>query len=596
VFSIIILFHVVACSTGNVQKNNDEPAVQIIEQQFFDSAELKKENSRFRVLEGTEGMVVSDDVIASEWGADILRKGGNAIDAAVGVAFTLAVTRPHFASLGGGGFLLFCPKPSKEGVSPCRFIDFRETAPQALTSERVRQETKKLFQDSTLSIGIPGIPAGLLLALEKFGTRSRKILLSRPIALALRGVNVSGYQSKAANKHWENMNSVAKNIFGCPHFEKSTSKRTSCPPGTKIKQTDLAKVLESILRDGKKGFYSGWVVDKIISGVNTDGGVLSAADFENYKAVLREPVTGFYKGLGVISAPPPSAGGTNLIQMLSWAEIASRGDNFKEGWASPRSIHTLAHAMGLAYADRAQLFGDPDFVHVPYLKLIRPAYFEKRWQETFIDKKINLPSDAGLDALAHEGENTTHFSVIDKEGNGVSVTLTINSAFGSGFVPAGTGIVMNNELDDFSIKPGVPNQFGLVGADANSLQPGKRPLSSMTPTIVRDKLGRVRIIIGAAGGPRITTSVFLSLVNRIQFGMALPDAVFSARFHNQWKPESLFVERFGFPELVINNLASYGYEIKSNDQIAVVHAIESFPEDSSVLGVPDIRGEGAGSF
>jgi gamma-glutamyltranspeptidase/glutathione hydrolase len=305
--------------------------------------------------------------------------------------------------------------------------------------------------------------------------------------------------------------------------------------------------------------------------------------------------------LEIVSMGPPSSGGAILAMALKYAELADAAGEFDSGWNSAQSVHALTHALSLAFADRAKHFGDPDFVKVPLESLLSPAYLEGRWKSTYKRGKSNLPSDAGEPTLAalfkdgsgvEVGMNTTHFSVIDKEGNAVALTTTVNDNFGSGFVPPGTGIVMNNEMDDFSIQPGVPNQFGLIGAEANAVAPRKRPLSSMTPTIVRDAQGQARISIGAQGGPRIATSTFLALINRLRFGLSIADAVTVPRFHHQWRPSELMLEQYGFPKELRDELRGRGYATKEVAASARMHAIERFPANGKVWGVADPRTEG----
>jgi gamma-glutamyltranspeptidase/glutathione hydrolase len=553
--------------------------------------------SRYAAVGGTRGMVVSDDRIASEWGAEILRKGGNAIDAAVATGFALAVTRPHYAALGGGGFLIYCPAPAggkgKKTAKPCSVIDYRELAPAEARRDMYVEEQKArddLSQDGPLASAVPGVPAGLLLALEKFGTKPRKELMSRPIALARNGVPVTTYIEAAAVDRWSAFNPEAKRLFGCPTGPKKALE--PCAPGAVVRQTDLAWVLEQISKQGARGFYQGEVAKRVVDSLKKGAGILTLEDFASYRPKLREPIRKSFQGMEVVTMPLPSAGGTLIAQMLGYVERADQQGLFAQGPGSVDTVHALAHMMSLAFADRAKYFGDPDHVEVPVRALLSDGYLDERWK-TFRRKKAALPEDAGeVGAFLRESSETTHFSVIDRHGNAVVITTTVNDNFGSGFVPPGTGIVMNNQMDDFSIRPGVPNLFGLVGAEANAIAPGKRPLSSMSPTIVRDAEGNARILIGAAGGPRITTSVFLSLVNRLRFGMSIVDAVAASRLHQQWRPEELMLERGGFAHEVRSRLTDLGYRVSEVPTSGKVHALERFP-NGRVWGAPDFRGEGA---
>jgi gamma-glutamyltranspeptidase/glutathione hydrolase len=540
---------------------------------------------------GTRGMVVSDDREASAWGAEVLRQGGNAIDAAVATAFAMSVTRPHYASIGGGGFMIYCPKPTEAGPSSCQALDYREKAPSAahrnLFIRNGKAETQ-LSQDGPLASGVPGVPAGLLTALAKFGTWPRQKLLKRPIELAKKGYIFSPHSETAAKSRWSAMNPAAKKIFGCSGAAGKIPD-APCPPGTVVKQPDLARVLEAISQQGRKGFYEGFFAKKIVDGFQHAGGIMSLQDLKSYEPKWREVLKSNFRGHEIISMPPPSSGGAIVLQLLGYAERAEKSGGLKEGYGSVNAIHSIVHGMSLAFSDRAMYLGDPDFTQIPLSTLISPSYLDNRWK-TFDLDEANLPNGAG--DLKYEPQHTTHFAVMDRHGNAVSITTTVNDNFGSGFVPPGTGIVMNNEMDDFSVEPGVPNLFGLIGSEANAVGSGKRPLSSMSPTIVRDAQGRVEIAIGAAGGPRIITSVFLSLLNRLHFGMSLVDAVAAPRFHQQWRPTDVIVERFSLAPETRAALRIKGYQLEEVPTLGKVHAIERLP-NGRTIGVPDFRGEGA---
>ncbi|MBI2711402.1 MAG: gamma-glutamyltransferase [Bdellovibrio sp.] len=546
--------------------------------------------SRYTPGIGTRGMVVSDDQVASEWGAEILRQGGNAVDAAVATAFALAVTRPHFASLGGGGFLLYCPKAKAKTSSPCTVIDYREKAPGASTRDMYYKEGTSrtdLSQNGTLASGVPGVPAGLLLALEKFGRTQRQKLLHRPIQIAERGYLFTPQSESSAYSRWDFMNPAARKIFGCKGG--TNSQTVPCPAGTIIKQPELANTLRAISRKGVQGFYTGEVAKKITHGIQSGGGILSLQDLANYKPTIRTPLHGHFSDWDVVTMPPPSSGGGILLQLLAYTDRANKMGAFKNGPGSPESMHAIIHAMSLAFADRAHHYGDPDFVANPLKYLLRPEYLDERWK-TFRVAKASLPKEPG--EIPNEPEHTTHLSVIDKDGNAVALTTTVNDFWGSGFVPPGTGVVMNNQMDDFSVHPGTPNLFRLVGDEANAIQPGKRPLSSMTPTILRDAEGNNQIVIGAAGGPRIPTSVYLSLLNHLVFNMTLPDAVAAPRFHHQWKPEAVVLETNGFTLETHKALKEKGYTFGQWNIRGLIHAIRRYP-NGRVWGVADPRGEGA---
>jgi len=540
----------------------------------WDGSVLSKKETRVEPRVGSRGMVVADDAVAAAWGAEVLRKGGNTVDAAVATGFALAVTRPHYASLGGGGFMLYCPKSK-----PCEVLDYRETAPAAATRDMYLRDGKArtdLSRDGALASGVPGVPAGLSLALERWGKLPRRAVLKRAIELAREGTPLSGNTEYAFATRAKAANDEARRLFGGA-------------VGSTLVQADLARVLQAIEREGAAGFYRGPVARALVDGLRAAGGILTLEDLDAYRPKLRTPLYGSFGGMEIVTMPPPSAGGGLILELLGFVERADRQGQLGEGYGSARAIHALAHGMALGFADRAELYGDPDFVSVPIARLLAPEYLDARWASFRADRAEN-PAGAGLPQ--REGSNTTHFSVIDAEGNAVAVTTTVNEAFGSAFVPPGTGVVMNNEMDDFSIQPGAPNRSGLVGAEANSIAPGKRSLSSMSPTIVRDGQGRPRLVLGAAGGPRITTSVFLALVNRLRFGMSLPDAVAAPRFHHQWKPDELKLERDGFSWDTRARLEALGYPLSYATGMAWVHALERFP-NGRTWGVPDTRGEGA---
>ncbi|MFL5812828.1 MAG: gamma-glutamyltransferase [Bdellovibrionia bacterium] len=528
-----------------------------------------------------QGMIAADDREAASWGAEVLRKGGNAVDAAIATAFAMSVTRPHFASIGGGGFMIFCPA-SKE----CKALDFREKAPGAAKRDMYLRNGKadtNLSRNGALASGVPGNVAGWLQALERFGSKSRASLLIRPIQMAERGVRVSTHTERAALERWGIMNAEARRIFGCGHLDHP------CEVGSLLKQQDLAKTLREISKKGTQGFYTGWVAEKIASGVQNAGGILQIADLKDYQSETRAPLKGQFHGFEIVTMPPPSSGGVALLQMLAFMDRARDHRLLQNGPGAAQSLNAEAYAMSLAFADRAEHLGDPAFYPVPLAQLLDSHYLDERWK-SFNPDHAHIAAGAGQTVT--EPSHTTHLSVIDSMGNAVAMTITVNDNFGSGFVPPGTGVVMNNQMDDFSAQPGVPNLFGLVGAEANSVQPGKRPLSSMTPTIVRDSKGEVRIAIGAAGGPKIITAVFQSLLNRLEYGMPLTDAVAAPRIHHQWKPETVLFEKLSFPFEVRESLKKSGYKTEESPRLGVVHAVERLP-DHRIVGVPDPRGEGA---
>lgn len=577
--------------------------------------------TRLKPVVGHQGMVVSDDPLASEWGARILREGGNAIEAAVAAAFVLSVTRPHFAALGGGGFLLYCPAPlpllpklprikeeqnsflSGEGMSSaaslnhttCVSLDYRERAPLRITSELASSLASS--RDGARAIAVPGVVAGLWHAYQKYGSHhvSWKKLLQQPIRFAREGVRVSGNMAYGARQRWEAFNSEAKQLFG-----RASSSGTRIPflEGSILVQKNLASVLERVARQGRDGFYRGRVAQQITSSIQKAGGWVSLQDLAQYSVKERRPLVGQYRDALLVSMGPPSAGGTNLLQLFGYAEHAEKEEMFDHGAQSSQEIHALAHAMALSFSDRALHLGDPEFGALP--DLLDPKYLEKRWKESFDRDAFHSPRTSSFSSAdtppQRPDHNTTHLSVMDRWGNAVALTTSVNLFYGSGFVPEGSGIVMNNTMDDFSLEPNRPNAFGLVGNARNAVAPGKTPLSSMTPTIVKDTEGENRIVIGAAGGPTITTSVFLSLFRRLRFGLSLPDAVGAPRFHQQWAPESLFLEQKSFSAETQDALTQKGYSLQSRPHLGRIHAIERFQRSrdghSLIWGIADSRAEG----
>jgi gamma-glutamyltranspeptidase/glutathione hydrolase len=508
------------------------------------------ESASRRPVKALNGMVVSSDSLATQVGVEILKKGGNAVDAAVAVGFALAVTYPQAGNIGGGGFMVI-RMANGETVT----IDFREKAPMKASENMFLDENGNFVPEKSqvghLSVGVPGSVAGLLLALEKYGTMSRREVLEPAIELAEKGFIVN-----------EGLANAFKNAF--EHFKKFPStmryfSKNGQPysAGDRLVQKDLAKVLKLIRDKGRDGFYKGKVADLIVEEMKRGGGLITYEDLENYQPVLRKPVVGNYRGYEIISMGPPSSGGVCLIELLN---ILENFDLKKYGFGSSYTIHYLVEAMKRVYADRAEYLGDPDFVQIPLDKLLSKEYAKELASE--IDTFFATPSSRIIRSVSptSEGVHTTHYSVVDRWGNVVAVTTTINSYFGSMVAVDGAGFFLNNEMDDFSAKPGAPNQFGLLGSKANSIQPGKRMLSSMTPTIVL-KNGKPFLVLGSPGGSTIITSVLQVILNVVDFGMNIQEAVDSPRIHHQWYPDQIFFERRGLPRDVIENLERRGHKL-----------------------------------
>lgn len=531
-------------------------------------------------------MVVADDEIAAHWGAEVLKKGGSAVDAAVATALAMSVTRPQHSSLGGGGFMVLCPPPAGGKSQKCAALDYREVAPRAAARDMYLVNGKpdtKLSQVGPRASGVPGVVAGLWAAHQKFGKLKWTALFDEPLKLATSGTRVTTVVQHAIQDRWENLNPEARSLFG-------DGAGKPAQVGKVVIQKDLSRVLSAVRTSGAKGFYQGEVARLVVEGLKAQGGIMTLEDLKAYEPKWREPVVGHAWGYEIVSMPPPSSGGVILLQLLGYAERADRAGMFAEGWSSILGMHASIHGMSLAFADRTEHFGDPDAYPVPLAGMLDPAYLDQRWK-TFTPDQAALPSGPGK-PTPKEGVHTTHLSVLDQNGFAVALTTTINDNLGSGFVPPGTGVVMNNEMDDFSVAPGVPNLFGLVGGEANAVGPGKKPLSSMSPTVVRDAQGRARLVVGAAGGPRIITAVYHTVLNRLRYGMALPDAVAAPRFHHQWKPAQVLLETPGWSVDTRERLKKLRYELKDSGGQAKVHALER-TEEGLVIGAPDPRGEGA---
>jgi gamma-glutamyltranspeptidase/glutathione hydrolase len=482
-------------------------------------------------------MVVAQEPLAADVGVAVLKSGGNAVDAAVAMGFALAVTHPFAGNIGGGGFMLI---RFADGRST--FIDFRERAPERASRNMYLDAAGKPTRDSLegwRASGVPGSVRGFELAHQKYGHAQWQSLLEPAVLLASRGFPVSY--------------SLAESLKGSralAKFDKSKSvfQRSGnyYEMGETFAQPELARTLERISKLGAKDFYEGETAERLAAEMTKNGGTITLADLKNYQAVERKPIEGSYRNYSVISAPPPSSGGIGMLQMLGMLD----GSGYeKTGAGSAASIHYVAEVMRRFYADRSEYMGDPDFFKVPTVGLLDPAYIRKRRDS--IDREHATPSDAihpGHPA-GSESSETTHYSVVDEQGNAVAVTYTLNGGYGSGVTVPGLGFLMNNEMDDFAAKPGEPNMFGLVQGEANAIQPGKRPLSSMTPTIVlRD--GKLFAVLGAPGGSRIPTAVLQVFLNIVDFKMNAQDAVDFPRFHHQWKPDKLSMDHTFSPDTV----------------------------------------------
>ncbi|MDH4361049.1 MAG: gamma-glutamyltransferase [Nitrospirota bacterium] len=516
----------------------------------------------FHPVFAERGMVVSQEAMATRVGVEILKAGGNAIDAAVGVGFALAVTLPQAGNLGGGGFMLIYNARKDAAMA----LDYREVAP-ATSRPQMFQEDGTVDQlrlrYSHQSVGVPGTVAGLVEALESHGTLSLPEVVAPAIRLAREGIIVSpelavAIQEKA--KHLSQWPSTRR-IFFRPDG-------TTYRSGDRLIQKDLAWSLQQISEQGPGAFYEGPIAERVTAEMRAHGGLISQEDLRRYRAVWRKPVRGTYRGYEILSMPPPSSGGVHLIQMLNILEHESLQ---VFGHNSARTIHWLVESMKLAYADRSRWLGDPEFVEVPVQGLISKDY--AKHLHALIDPQKARPSSdiRPSNPLPYEGLDTTHFSVMDKDGNVVSNTYTINFSFGSGIVAEGTGMLLNNEMDDFVAKPGMPNAYGLMGSTANAIEPGKRPLSSMTPTVVLHK-GKPFLATGSPGGSHIITTTLQIILNVIDHGMNLASATAAPRIHHQWMPDEVRVEP-GFSPDTLALLEQQGYTITLQDTMGGAQSI-----------------------
>jgi len=499
--------------------------------------------------------VASRHHLATDIGMKVLEEGGNAIDAAVAVAFALSVVNPSAGNIGGGGFMLIHLKENKENIA----IDYRERAPSKSFETMYQDQNGKVIDglslNSILASGVPGTISGMFYALENFGSRKMRDLINPSINLARNGFILSDFQAKNLNKYKTkfNQNKDAKKIFTRPN---------GFVEGDKLIQKDLANTLEKISKNGKEEFYSGETAEKISNFFESKNGILSFKDLKEYKLRILDPVCGTYREYKICSMPPPSSGGIALIQMLN---ILENDDLNKLDHNSEDYLRLLISSMDYAFHDRAKFLGDPDFFNVPQKKLTSKKYAKDIYK--LIEKKKSPPK-VKIDII--EGEETTHFSVLDKWGNAVSNTYTLNTAYGSGIIPSGTGILMNNEMDDFSSKPGYPNAYGLVGSEANKIEPYKTPLSSMTPVIVflNDK---PFLITGSPGGSTIISTVLQEILNVLDFKMTLKESSKKSRVHFQHLPDLVFHEKF--EEDLLENLKKEKKVI--NRKLGEVHSILS---------------------
>ncbi len=530
----------------------------------------------FHPVIAKNGMVASEQELATQIGVDILKAGGNAVDAAVAVGFALAVALPNAGNIGGGGFMMVHDASSGKDIA----LDFREVAPRGASRNMYLDAGGKVIDGKSLythyAVGVPGTVAGMTHALSRWGSMPLARVMAPAIALADKGYPVSVTLAKTLDQEKKNMGRwpATQAVFW----------RNGAPlqSGQRLVQKDLAQSLRLISQQGAKAFYEGAIAQKIVAEMAPHANALSLQDLRDYKVAEREPVRGSYRGYQIVTMPPPSSGGAHLIQILNMME---RWPMNQWGADSAQSVHYMTEAMKLAYADRSEYLGDPDFVKIPLKGLISKGYAGElaagiKPQQARPGKDIRPGRPQ-----PYESDQTTHYSVVDKAGNAVAVTYTLNTNFGSGIVAKGTGILLNNEMDDFSAKPGVANAYGLVGGDANAVQAGKRPLSSMTPTLVL-KDGKPVLVTGSPGGARIITTVLQQVVNHIDFGMNPAEAAATPRFHHQWTPDELRVEK-GFSPDTLALLRQWGHKVALKASMGRTQTIEI--RDGLLRGASDPR-------
>ena len=529
----LALASLAACSATPPQASTAPAAVQQTSAAAAASAAYDFDMDVFHPVVANNGMVATEQELASRIGLDILKAGGNAVDAAVGIGFALAVALPNAGNLGGGGFMMVHDAKTGKSVA----LDFREVAPLKATRNMYLDDKGNVINGKSLythyAVGVPGTVAGMEHALKKWGTMPLDKVIAPSIALAEKGFPVSETLAKILRQEQKNMGKwpATTEIFwkdGAP------LKR-----GDLLVQKDLAQSMRLIAQQGAKAFYEGAIAQKIAAEMAPHAGAVTLQDLREYKVAEREPVRGTYRGHEVVTMPPPSSGGTHLVQILNMLEqwpLAQWGQN------SAQTLHHMAESSKLAYADRSEYLGDPDFVKIPLKGLTSKRYAESLAKSIDPNRARPAKEIKPGQPQPYESDQTTHYSVVDKAGNAVAVTYTLNTNFGSGIVAKGTGILLNNEMDDFAAKPGVANAYGLVGGDANAVAAKKRPLSSMTPTLVL-KDGKPTLVTGSPGGARIITTVLQTVVNTIDFANNPAEAAATPRIHHQWTPDELRVEK-----------------------------------------------------
>ena len=507
------------------------------------------------------GVVVTAHPEASKVGVEILKKGGNAIDASIAVQFALAVVYPNAGNIGGGGFLVY-----RDAKGMTDALDYREKAPLKASEDMYWDKNGNAITDLSLygqfAAGVPGTVDGMVKAHEKYGKLNWKELVQPAINLAQKGFKITKQQaSELTNKHNDFVKYNSKT--------NALTSKSSWKEGDLLIQKDLANTLKLIQQKGRAGFYEGKTADLIVKEMKRGNGIISHEDLKEYQSVWRTPVSGNYKGLKVISMPPPSSGGIALVSLFQSIEDYPIN---KWGFQADSTIQVMVEAERRVYADRAEHLGDPDFIKVPQKQLLDKSYNVNRMKDFSFDKATPSSAIKAGEIIGKESMETTHYVIVDKDGNAASVTTTLNNSYGSLVVVEGAGFLLNDEMDDFSVKPGTPNLYGLVGGKANAIEPSKRMLSSMTPSIL-EKDGKLFMVVGTPGGSTIITSVFQAILNVVDFGMTMQEAVAAPRFHHQWLPDQIDYEPSAISENVRESLKQKGYTLKERKPYGRVEGI-----------------------
>lgn len=525
--------------------------------------------------------VVSAERHASEIGRDILRSGGNAVDAAVAMQFALAVTLPRAGNIGGGGFMVI---HLADGTDTA--LDYREKAPLAAGADmyiRDGEYVPELSREGALAVGVPGVVDGMVRALQRHGQLPLEMVLAPAVELAREGYRLSHTQAEDLNNHAEDFRNYDSS-------ERYFTRADGRPwrEGDLFVQEDLARTLERVAQRGREGFYAGETAAMIVREMERQDGLITRRDLQEYRSVWREPVTASWNGYRLHVMPPPSSGSIAIAQILT---MIAPYDLQEMGFNSARYVHLITEAMRRAFADRSYFLGDPDYVDIPRQELLSGTYNRER-MASYDPEAATSSEQIGHGEIAgfRESRETTHFSVVDSAGNAVAVTTTLNGSFGSHVAVGGAGFALNNEMDDFTAKPGEPNMFGLIQGKANAVEPGKRMLSSMSPTVVTRE-GQVRAVLGAAGGPRIITATLQSFLNLTVFGMNAQEAISAPRFHHQWLPDNLYYEQYGLSPDTRQILLDMGHNLRATGGVGRGHIIWVDGEGRR-HGAPDPRGDG----